>query len=68
MYQYTAPPPHPQPVPVPQGAAGSSGEGLAEELSSGKHGCPASAALSGFQPRDEEGTTQMLQVDLPAEK
>lgn len=68
MYRYTAPPPHPQPVPVPQGAAGPSGEGLAEELGSGERGCSASAALSGFQPRDEEGNTQMLHHHNPAEK
>lgn len=50
----------PPPVAVPAGAAGSTGEGLAEELGSGQHGRPASAPLSGRQPRGEEGTSLRL--------
>lgn len=51
-----SPPLSPPQVSVPQGAAGSSGEGLVEELSSGEHGRSAPAARSGAQPRAEEGT------------
>lgn len=42
-------------VALPQNAAGSTGEGLAEELSSGERDCPASPARSGAQPCFEKG-------------
>ncbi len=45
----------PPSVSVPQAAAGSSGEGLDEELGGGKHGGSAAAARSRLEPRVEEG-------------
>lgn len=50
-------------VSVPQSPAGPSGEGLDEELGSGRGGGSTPAAVSGVQPGAEEGNAQL---DPPA--